>query len=73
MNSAQKRLVELKLKIPLNMPLEHNFIQDCIKAWDGYDEMGYSYPAWQLRGLEKKYGTEVSIINKKYNHDNQKL
>lgn len=66
MNKAQKNFVELKLRVPLNRQYEHEFLAGCIKAWDGYDDMEYSYPAWQLRGLEEKYGTTVNLISRKY-------
>lgn len=70
MNRAQTRLIELKLKIPDNRTHEHNFLTECIKAWAPYDDMQYSYPVWQLRALEKKYGTTVADIKTKYsNHE----
>lgn len=67
MNTAQKNLVELKLKIPLDRQWEHDFLMGCIEAWEPYqDHLSSAYPRHRLRELEKKYGTTVAIITDKY-------
>jgi len=66
LNEAQKNLVELKLKIPLDRQNEHDFLNDCIKVWNDYTDMQYSTPTHQLEKLSKKYGLTVWGLNKKY-------
>ena len=66
MNKAQTRLIGLRVAIPLTETKELQFINDCIRAWEGYSEQEISYPAWQLRGLEKHYNLTVNELHKKY-------
>lgn len=66
MHTAQKNLLELSHKIPAEAVKDREFIHKCMKAWDGYDSMQYSYPHFQLEALEKEYGTTVAEIREKY-------
>ncbi len=67
MNTAQKNLIELKNKIPIDRQHEHDYLNDCIKVWNGYTDMQYSTPEHQLNALTKKYGLTVWGLNRKYN------
>lgn len=67
-NKAQKNLRELMEKLLQkgfsSESKEFEFLAKCSEAWAPYDDMQYSYPAWQLRALEAEYGMTVSDINK---------
>lgn len=65
MNRAQKRIKEL-LAVAKG-EVEREYLNECYKAWEGYDDRNYSYPAWQLRAIEKKYGMTTADIKELYN------
>jgi hypothetical protein len=65
MNKAQKNLIQI-MKVAEGSQAQA-FLHECYKAWEGYDDSNYSYPHWQLRALEKKYGMTVGDIKNLYN------
>lgn len=64
LNTAQKNIKELQAVATGEVELE--FLAECFKAWEGYSDMMYSYPHWQLRKLEEKYGTTCHQIKQMY-------
>lgn len=66
LNEAQKNLIELLSKIPKEEVKERTFIKECIEKWNGYTDMQYSTPHWQLKALEEQYGLTVPRINRCY-------
>jgi hypothetical protein len=68
-NDAQERLLELWKCIPMPELRETEFVSKCIDAWEGYDNSEISYPAHQLRALEKEYGTTIQKLTRKYQNN----
>lgn len=66
MNEAQKNLIELLSRIPNEDTKEREFINKCIEVWEGYTDMQYSTPHWQLKRLEEQYKLTVSSLNRRY-------
>lgn len=66
MNRAQKNIYDLAQRVYQTDTNSLEFLRGCYKAWSGYDDSSYSYPAHQLRGLEKKYGTTMAEIALRY-------
>lgn len=64
-NKAQRNI--LTLQKYAQGTIEKSFLIECYKAWEGYDDSSYSYPHWQLRALEKRYGMTTADIKRLYN------
>lgn len=67
MNRAQETIMKLAARIPEEDTNAKMFLRAMYQAWEGYDDMMYSYPEHQIRAIEKLFSTTLADINEKYN------